>query len=279
MRRELGRKYRCVQLYKSYLDNFRINTVDPRVAGKERMKIELKRFQIGKRSELHEKLIAATEEFSKRGEHQAIVFSSPTGSGKTITIAGLWKTYSRARKIFLRDRRCAFSGFLILQELNAQSRNKLINACDAPSEVGDFELINSDEFKEEFFTRAESISSTRSCLVKTSYLLRQEATRTALLSGRRSQTLCAIMARICCSSSTKPIRAWALAQGSETRAYRSCVRIHSRVARGSTAASSVSPRHECDDSAIRCFSKRGATRTNGAQGYLSAPKRCGVAAC
>lgn len=35
MRRELGRKYHCVQLYKSYLDNFRINTVDRHAAGSE----------------------------------------------------------------------------------------------------------------------------------------------------------------------------------------------------------------------------------------------------
>jgi hypothetical protein len=35
MRRDLGRKYHCVQLYKSYLDNFRINTVDRQVAGIE----------------------------------------------------------------------------------------------------------------------------------------------------------------------------------------------------------------------------------------------------
>ena len=28
MRRTLGRKYECVQLYKSYLENFRINTQD-----------------------------------------------------------------------------------------------------------------------------------------------------------------------------------------------------------------------------------------------------------
>jgi adenine-specific DNA-methyltransferase len=33
MRRELGRRYHCVQLYKSYLENFRINTVDPHAAG------------------------------------------------------------------------------------------------------------------------------------------------------------------------------------------------------------------------------------------------------
>ncbi|HZS18691.1 MAG TPA: site-specific DNA-methyltransferase [Candidatus Udaeobacter sp.] len=33
MRRELGRRYRCLQLYKSYLENFRINTVDRHAAG------------------------------------------------------------------------------------------------------------------------------------------------------------------------------------------------------------------------------------------------------
>ena len=35
MRRDLGRKYRCVQLYKSYLDNFRINAVDHHAVGIE----------------------------------------------------------------------------------------------------------------------------------------------------------------------------------------------------------------------------------------------------
>lgn len=33
MRRELGRRHHCVQLYKSYLENFRINTVDRYAAG------------------------------------------------------------------------------------------------------------------------------------------------------------------------------------------------------------------------------------------------------
>src|SRR6266542_5074569 len=35
MRRDLGRRYRCVQLYKSYLENFRINTVDRHSAGED----------------------------------------------------------------------------------------------------------------------------------------------------------------------------------------------------------------------------------------------------
>jgi adenine-specific DNA-methyltransferase len=34
MRHELGRKYHCMQLYKSYLDNFRINTVDRHASAK-----------------------------------------------------------------------------------------------------------------------------------------------------------------------------------------------------------------------------------------------------
>jgi hypothetical protein len=33
MRRELGGDYHCVQLYKSYLENFRINTADATLAG------------------------------------------------------------------------------------------------------------------------------------------------------------------------------------------------------------------------------------------------------
>src|SRR5262249_31664354 len=35
MRREFGRRYRCIQLYKSYLENFRINTVDRHAVGDE----------------------------------------------------------------------------------------------------------------------------------------------------------------------------------------------------------------------------------------------------
>jgi adenine-specific DNA-methyltransferase len=35
MRRELRRRYHCIQLYKSYLENFRINAVDRRIAASE----------------------------------------------------------------------------------------------------------------------------------------------------------------------------------------------------------------------------------------------------
>lgn len=115
------------------------------------MKLELKEFQKGKRRELHDKLIAATEEFSKRREHQAIVFSSPTGSGKTITIAGLLEDLLNGTEDFPARPQMRFLWISDSPELNAQSRNKLLNACDAPSGVGDFELVKSEEFKEEVF--------------------------------------------------------------------------------------------------------------------------------
>ena len=113
------------------------------------MKLELKEFQKGKRRELHEELVAATEEFSRRGKHQAIVFSSPTGSGKTITVAGLLEDLLNGTEDFPARPQMRFLWISDSPELNAQSRNKLLNACDAPSEVGDFELVKSEEFKEE----------------------------------------------------------------------------------------------------------------------------------
>ncbi len=151
MRREVGRKYSCLQLYKTYLDNFRINTVDRDVVAQSlsKMKLELKDFQKAKLRELHEELVAATEEFARRGKHQGIVFSSPTGSGKTITIAGLLEDLLNGTEDFPARTQMRFLWISHSPELNAQSRNKLLNACDAPSEVGDFELVKSEEFKEE----------------------------------------------------------------------------------------------------------------------------------
>ena len=53
------------------------------------MKFELKEFQEAKCRELRAELVAAKDEFARRSKHQAIVLSSPTGSGKTITIGAL----------------------------------------------------------------------------------------------------------------------------------------------------------------------------------------------
>ena len=83
-----------MQLYKSYLENFRINAANPSLMGKildwiVSMKLDLKDFQTEKCAELLDKLAAAREEYRRLHEPQALVFSSPTGSGKTITLAAL----------------------------------------------------------------------------------------------------------------------------------------------------------------------------------------------
>src|SRR5437667_12657275 len=93
------------------------------------MKFELKSFQEEKRRELQNKLNAAREEFSKSGELQAHVLSSPTGSGKTITIGALlqslfegddeYRAQPPARVLWISD----------AAELNIQGIDKLLNAC------------------------------------------------------------------------------------------------------------------------------------------------------
>ena len=94
------------------------------------MKLDLKDFQTEKCAELLDKLAAAREEYRRLHEPQALVFSSPTGSGKTITLAALIeqlicgakghpaRPYSRV--LWISDS----------PELNLQSRDKLLRACD-----------------------------------------------------------------------------------------------------------------------------------------------------
>ena len=94
------------------------------------MKFELKEFQIGRCGELLEELAAARDEYDRRNKNQAIVFSSPTGSGKTITMAAVLESLFRgaeghparpySRVLWISDS----------PELNTQSRDKLLRACD-----------------------------------------------------------------------------------------------------------------------------------------------------
>lgn len=94
------------------------------------MKFELKEFQQGRCGELLDELAAAREEYERRSKNQAIVFSSPTGSGKTITIAAVLERLFRgaeghparpySRVLWISDS----------PELNTQSRDKLLRACD-----------------------------------------------------------------------------------------------------------------------------------------------------
>lgn len=94
------------------------------------MKFELKEFQQERGMELRQKLDMAWAEFTSSGEKQAVVFSSPTGSGKTITTAALLEWLFRgteghparpySRVLWISD----------APELNVQSRDKILRACD-----------------------------------------------------------------------------------------------------------------------------------------------------
>ncbi len=113
------------------------------------MKFALKEFQEAKCHELRAELAAAKDEFAMRSKHQAIVLSSPTGSGKTITVGALLESIfegdddyppqSENRVLWISDS----------PELNNQSKDKLLAACDTPS-YHDLLLIDSDTFDEEF---------------------------------------------------------------------------------------------------------------------------------
>src|SRR6266542_854878 len=136
------------------------------------MKFELKSFQEEKRRELQNKLNAARDEFSRSGELQAIVLSSPTGSGKTITVGALLESLfegddenpaqPQTRVLWISDS----------PELNIQSRDKLLKACDTPG-YDQLEVVSSDTFDQEFL-RAGVVYFINTQLLGRDKLLTQE---------------------------------------------------------------------------------------------------------
>jgi type III restriction enzyme len=113
------------------------------------VKFELKEFQEIKYRELRAELVTARDEFSKRSKRQAIVLSSPTGSGKTITIGAMLESIFEGDDNYPAEPQTRVLWISDSPELNIQSRDKLLAACDAPT-YHDLELINSDTFDEEF---------------------------------------------------------------------------------------------------------------------------------
>jgi type III restriction enzyme len=93
------------------------------------MKVELKTFQsIAARTVLEE--LAEARESVSRGKVQAVVLSAPTGSGKTITVASVIdQTFGGGEGVVARSD-TVFLWLSDSPELNAQSKNKLLNACD-----------------------------------------------------------------------------------------------------------------------------------------------------
>jgi type III restriction enzyme len=90
------------------------------------MRIELKEFQDNAVADLFSKLKKARRDASEDGELQAIVLSSPTGSGKTITLTALIERILRGDESETGDRDAVFLWLSDSPELNEQSRDKLL---------------------------------------------------------------------------------------------------------------------------------------------------------
>lgn len=90
------------------------------------MRIELKEFQDNAVADLFGKLKKARRDAAEDGELQAIILSSPTGSGKTITLTALIERILRGDESETGDRDAVFLWLSDSPELNEQSRDKLL---------------------------------------------------------------------------------------------------------------------------------------------------------
>jgi type III restriction enzyme len=110
------------------------------------MKVPLKAFQIAAARDILDRLEEARESVF-RNRLQAVVLSAPTGSGKTITIASVIdQTFGGGDGVIARPD-TVFLWLSDSPELNAQSKAKLLNACDnvpfhrmVPVESSNFDL-------------------------------------------------------------------------------------------------------------------------------------------
>jgi type III restriction enzyme len=89
------------------------------------VKIELKPFQEDAAAQMLKKLDFARQE-AVRGDPQAIVLSSPTGSGKTVTVTALMEWIVDGYESYLAHRDATFLWLSDSPELNAQSRDKIL---------------------------------------------------------------------------------------------------------------------------------------------------------
>lgn len=113
------------------------------------MKIELKEFQEEAVRQLYDEVRTAREEIQKRGREQAVVFSSPTGSGKTVMatalIERLWKGWESEPE----DEHAVFLWLSDMPELNNQTCEK-IEAQSSEFDVLHLEIIQNTFDAEQF---------------------------------------------------------------------------------------------------------------------------------
>jgi len=112
------------------------------------MKIELKPFQEIAAREIITKLNKAREDV-KSGDFEAIILAAPTGSGKTITLAQMIDyTFGGGDGISARPN-TVFLWLSDSPELNIQSKNKMLGACDELP-FHKMVTIDSDNFNDEY---------------------------------------------------------------------------------------------------------------------------------
>jgi type III restriction enzyme len=93
------------------------------------MQFELKDFQVTAADMLMDKLVTARFGVSRK-QPQAVVLSSPTGSGKTVIITEMIERVLRGHNGTAGDQKAVFLWLSDSPELNTQSRNKIEEATD-----------------------------------------------------------------------------------------------------------------------------------------------------
>ncbi len=112
------------------------------------MKLELKEFQEDTVKKLL-KSIRNTKHFIKEGNPQAIILSSPTGSGKTVMVAALIETIFQGADEISAEPDAVFLWLSDQPELNEQSRRK-IALCSSRLRDADLIVIDSNFDQETF---------------------------------------------------------------------------------------------------------------------------------
>lgn len=117
------------------------------------MKFELKDFQIDSARAVLDELTEARAAVAK-GKPQAVVLNAPTGSGKTIAIAAVIDWMLGGTEGFAPRPQTTFLWLSDSPELNVQSKNKLVAACEQVP-FHRLTTVDSDQFDEERLTAGQ----------------------------------------------------------------------------------------------------------------------------
>jgi type III restriction enzyme len=113
------------------------------------MRIALKEFQENAVLDLIKQLSHAKNEVRQGGVPQAVVLSSPTGSGKTVITAAMMESIFEGTDQIPAEQDAVFLWLSDMPELNQQSRKKILDSSDRIRE-NDIIVIDSDFDQESF---------------------------------------------------------------------------------------------------------------------------------